>query len=600
LPTVVVAGHKSRKNARAHVALVARYRSPTAFEFVEEECSDLSSGGMFIRSPAPAPTGTLLKLECDVDHGQGIIRGVARVVWLREREADGEPRGMGVKFVKLEPGGRELIASVLERVGGDEGAGITARSSIPPRMSEPPRPSQAERVVQPASTAPPMVSEPPIVLSDPSALVTDPPAPLAAESKPVAQPAPAASPASPATSAIGPKAKPAVEPKPSESKSATPSNDAKSSAKSSAKSTKSSTKNAPSTKSAPSKKPSTAPRSTATTPTHRPPARAVDGRAIAFAIALFVGVAAVALLSRKPAEPQPAAELQPLPVEPSPPAVMPHVLKLTTLPDAARVTVGNRAATSPVTLELGVLSAPIEVRAEKEGFEPVTISVELARFEQQGDKRVATVMLALPPLPQPEAQAPVVAAEPQPAAAQAQAEEAKPQPAEPVADAKADDREAARAAARERRAERRAAREAEAASSTAASAAPAPAAAAEPATTPPAAPPAPAPVLAIAPAAPAAAPVAPAPAPAAAEQAPAETPLQAARACLARGDNACVLAALEGKARSAQELELLIETHRSMGHNAAVERNMRVYVERFPSERRAEAYAKQLGIPSAQ
>jgi hypothetical protein len=69
---------------------------------------------------------------------------------------------------------------------------------------------------------------------------------------------------------------------------------------------------------------------------------------------------------------------------------------------------------------------------------------------------------------------------------------------------------------------------------------------------------------------------------------------------LARGDNACVLNALEGKARSAQELELLIETHRSMGHNAAVERNMRVYLERFPSERRAETYAKHLGLPSPQ
>jgi len=111
---------------------VARYRSPTAFEFVEEECIDLSSGGMFIKSKAPAPAGTLLKLECDLDHGLRTMRAVARVVWLREREGNDEPRGMGVKFVKLDPGGREMIALMLERLGGDEGAGPQARSSAPP------------------------------------------------------------------------------------------------------------------------------------------------------------------------------------------------------------------------------------------------------------------------------------------------------------------------------------------------------------------------------------------------------------------------------------------------------------------------------------
>ena len=104
-------GIKSRKSPRAQVSLVARYRSPTAFEFVHEECFDLSAGGMFIKSRAPAPSGTLLKLECDVDGGTAKIRGVARVVWLREQESDGHPAGMGVKFVKLDPGGREVIGA---------------------------------------------------------------------------------------------------------------------------------------------------------------------------------------------------------------------------------------------------------------------------------------------------------------------------------------------------------------------------------------------------------------------------------------------------------------------------------------------------------
>ena len=129
----MAAPKKSRKSPRAQVSLVARYRSPTAFEFVQEECFDLSLGGMFIRSPAPAPAGTLIKLECDVNGATGTIRGVARVVWLREHSSDGQPAGMGVKFVKLEPGAREVIAGILEQLGAEIATTATrARPPAPP------------------------------------------------------------------------------------------------------------------------------------------------------------------------------------------------------------------------------------------------------------------------------------------------------------------------------------------------------------------------------------------------------------------------------------------------------------------------------------
>jgi Tfp pilus assembly protein PilF len=63
-----------------------------------------------------------------------------------------------------------------------------------------------------------------------------------------------------------------------------------------------------------------------------------------------------------------------------------------------------------------------------------------------------------------------------------------------------------------------------------------------------------------------------------------------ASACLARGDNACVIRALQGKAQSAQELGLLIETYRAMGNTAQAQKNMTLYVQRFPTARRAETY----------
>jgi PilZ domain len=122
-----VGTNKSRKDMRAVVSLVARYRSPTTFEYANESCSDVSVGGMFIKSAAPAPAGTLLKLECDTDSGnsEAKIRGVARVVWLRREANEHGPSGMGVKFVKLEPGSRELIEEIVARLAE---AGVQARS----------------------------------------------------------------------------------------------------------------------------------------------------------------------------------------------------------------------------------------------------------------------------------------------------------------------------------------------------------------------------------------------------------------------------------------------------------------------------------------
>jgi len=67
-------------------------------------------------------------------------------------------------------------------------------------------------------------------------------------------------------------------------------------------------------------------------------------------------------------------------------------------------------------------------------------------------------------------------------------------------------------------------------------------------------------------------------------------PIEVASACLARGDNACVVRALQGKAQSAQELGLLIETYRAMGNTAQAHKHMAMYVQRFPTARRAETY----------
>jgi hypothetical protein len=70
--------------------------------------------------------------------------------------------------------------------------------------------------------------------------------------------------------------------------------------------------------------------------------------------------------------------------------------------------------------------------------------------------------------------------------------------------------------------------------------------------------------------------------------------MDSANACLARGDNACVVRTLNGKAQTAQELGLLIETYRAMGDSTQALRNMVIYVQRFATAPRADAYRRMI------
>lgn len=70
--------------------------------------------------------------------------------------------------------------------------------------------------------------------------------------------------------------------------------------------------------------------------------------------------------------------------------------------------------------------------------------------------------------------------------------------------------------------------------------------------------------------------------------------METASACLARGDNQCVIRALNGRTQSERELGLLIETYRAMGESTQAQRNMALYVQRYPTARRADTYRQML------
>ncbi|MEY2937373.1 MAG: hypothetical protein RL033_8122 [Pseudomonadota bacterium] len=135
----------NRKDPRARVLnMTVRYKSATVDEFIENHSHDISRGGIFIKTRAPFPAGTLLKFEVRIAEDQRLMQGVGRVVWRREpeRAEEGFPAGMGIKFIKTGEGAAELIAQIVAAREGEEssfdagarenGADSGSRRSLPP------------------------------------------------------------------------------------------------------------------------------------------------------------------------------------------------------------------------------------------------------------------------------------------------------------------------------------------------------------------------------------------------------------------------------------------------------------------------------------
>ena len=113
----------NRKDPRARVLnMTVRYKSATVDEFIENHSHDISRGGIFIKTRAPFPAGTLLKFEVRIAEDQRLMQGVGRVVWRREpeRAEEGFPAGMGIKFIKTGEGAAELISQIVAAREGEE------------------------------------------------------------------------------------------------------------------------------------------------------------------------------------------------------------------------------------------------------------------------------------------------------------------------------------------------------------------------------------------------------------------------------------------------------------------------------------------------
>jgi molecular chaperone DnaK len=83
--------------------------------FINEYISNLSPGGIFIRTDSPELPGELLEFEFRLGDGFELIRGRGEVAWVRHQsEGPERPPGMGVRFIELSPGSKDLIYKIVD------------------------------------------------------------------------------------------------------------------------------------------------------------------------------------------------------------------------------------------------------------------------------------------------------------------------------------------------------------------------------------------------------------------------------------------------------------------------------------------------------
>ncbi len=92
-----------RRHPRVKLNMLVQFRLQSYEHFLTDYASDLSSGGMFLRTREPKPEGTLLYFQFTTRDGGALIEGLGRVVRVVAKDGgEDAPAGMGIEFVNVE------------------------------------------------------------------------------------------------------------------------------------------------------------------------------------------------------------------------------------------------------------------------------------------------------------------------------------------------------------------------------------------------------------------------------------------------------------------------------------------------------------------
>lgn len=109
-------GSERREFARISVALSIRFRRLKDFgNFIHANATDLSQGGVFIKTDTPKRIGTSVQMQIPLPDGKIIsLQGTVRHILYDTTSPDNLPLGMGIQFENLDDDSREFISKVLQ------------------------------------------------------------------------------------------------------------------------------------------------------------------------------------------------------------------------------------------------------------------------------------------------------------------------------------------------------------------------------------------------------------------------------------------------------------------------------------------------------
>jgi molecular chaperone DnaK len=146
--------HDKRSGQRTPVGLLLKLSCGTVDEFVEKFASNISRGGIFIRTRDPKPVGTVLTFELRLHGGEAVVKGHGVVRWVQAESPGAHPPaapGMGVQFLDLDARSRDVVERIValkEKRGIAPGAATPA--PVAPRPATTPAPTRAPPAGMPA------------------------------------------------------------------------------------------------------------------------------------------------------------------------------------------------------------------------------------------------------------------------------------------------------------------------------------------------------------------------------------------------------------------------------------------------------------------
>lgn len=108
-------GEDKRKHPRAPLQLLIQFRFESFDDFLAEYSTDISLGGMFIRTRQPREEGSFIYLQFALRDGARLIEGLGRVVRVNPRDDPSRTPGMGIEFVNFDPESMALIEEIVSQ-----------------------------------------------------------------------------------------------------------------------------------------------------------------------------------------------------------------------------------------------------------------------------------------------------------------------------------------------------------------------------------------------------------------------------------------------------------------------------------------------------